>query len=166
MLTHVTNRDGHNRSSHRGFTLVEILIVVVILGILAAIVVPRFTDSIDDARVGAFVTSIKTYADTAEYYNAREGQYPVDGGSGVVPAGFEDYIDEDEWTAGTPLGGVWDTEFNDSGVTAAIGVHFNGGPNPGDAIMLLVDQQFDNGDLASGSFQRLAADRYYYILAD
>ncbi|MFK7758918.1 MAG: type II secretion system protein [Phycisphaerales bacterium] len=148
-----------------GFTLVEILIVVVILGIMAAIVAPQFAGTTQDAQIGAFISSIKTYADASEYYSAREGQYPADGSSGAVPAGFEAYIDEDEWTAGTPMGGVWDTEFNDSGVTAAVGVHFNGGDSPGDAVMVLVDERFDNGDLATGSFQKLGADRYYYVVA-
>lgn len=152
---------AHTRSA---FTLVEILIVVVILGILAAIVVPRFTGATQDARIGAFVSSLKTYADTAEYYNAREGQYPADGSSGVVPPGMESYVDVDEWNAGTPLGGVWDAELFDSGVSAAIGVHFNGPTNPGDTVMILVDQRFDNGDLDTGSFQKLAGDRYYFIL--
>jgi prepilin-type N-terminal cleavage/methylation domain-containing protein len=152
-------------TNHRGFTLIEILVVVVILGIMAAIVVPRFAGTTQDAQIGAFISSVKTYADAAEYYAAREGSYPVDGSSGAVPAGFESYIDGDEWTRGTPLGGDWDTEFNDSGVTAAVGVHFNGGPNPGDSVMILVDERFDNGDLATGSFRKLAADRYYFVLA-
>ncbi len=131
---------------------------------MAAIVVPKFAGTAQDAQIGAFISSVKTYADAAEYYAAREGSYPVDGSSGVVPAGFEAYIDEDEWTQGTPLGGDWDTEFNDSGVTAAVGVHFNDGPNPGDSVMILVDERFDNGDLATGSFRKLAADRYYFVL--
>jgi general secretion pathway protein G len=153
----------HTRA-RKAFTLVEILIVVVILGILAAIVVPQFTGATEDARIGAFISSLKTYADTCEYYNASEGRYPVDGSSGAVPAGMESYIDASEWTAGTPLGGVWDTEYFDSGVTAAVGVHFNGGTNPGDAVMTLVDERFDNGDLNTGLFQKLANERYYFVL--
>jgi len=152
-------------STRHAFTLVEILIVVVILGILAAIVVPRFAGASEQARVTAFGTSLMTYADAAEYYSAREGRYPADSSSGVVPSGMELYIEEDEWTGGTPLGGVWDTEYNDSGVSAAVGVHFMGGDNPGDAVMALVDDAFDDGDLSTGLFQKLAGDRYYYILA-
>lgn len=132
---------------------------------MAAIVVPQFAGTTQDAQISAFISSLRTYVDASEYYAAREGSYPIDGSSGVVPAGFETYIDADEWTQGTPMGGVWDTELNDSGVSAAVGVHFNGGSNPGDAVMILVDERFDNGDLASGSFRKLAADRYYFVLA-
>jgi prepilin-type N-terminal cleavage/methylation domain-containing protein len=158
MQPHLSRRSG------RAFTLVEILIVVVILGILAAFVVPQFTGASEEARIAAFVSSLKTYADASEIYNAREGQYPIDGSSGVVPAGFETYVDSSEWAAGTPMGGVWDSELNDSGVSAAVGVHFMGGGNPGDSVMVLVDEKFDDGDLGTGLFQKLAGDRYYYIL--
>lgn len=153
------------KANQRGFTLVEILIVVVILGILAAIVVPQFAGATQDARVGAFVSSVKSYADACDYYNAREGRYPEDGSSGIAPAGMESNIDTEEFASGTPLGGVWDIEYYDSGVSAAVGVHFNTGTNPGDTVMILVDEMFDDGDLNSGSFQKLAGDRYYYILA-
>lgn len=152
-------------TQRRAFTLVEILIVVVILGILAAIVVPQFAGASQQARVAAFVTNLTTYADAAEYYSAREGRYPVDSSTGVVPTGMEPYLEADEWTDITPIGGLWDTEFNDSGVGAAVGVHFMNGDNPGDAVLVLVDEAFDDGDLSTGLFQRLAADRYYYILA-
>lgn len=144
------------------FTLVEILIVVVILGILAAIVVPKFTNASDDARIGAFITSLKTYADACEYFAVKEGAYPPDGSSGVMPDGFDQYVDQDEFESPTPIGGFWDTEFNDSGVTSAVGVHYNGQPVPD--YMLLIDERFDDGDLDSGLFQQLAADRFYYIV--
>ena len=150
------------RSTRAAFTLVEILIVVVILGILAAIVVPRFADASNEARRGAFISSLKTYANACEYFIAREGQYPPDGSSGVMPAGFDSYVDQAEFESPTPLGGVWDTEFNDSGVTSAVGVHFFGDPVPDD--MLQIDEIFDDGDLSTGLFQQLAADRFYYII--
>jgi general secretion pathway protein G len=151
------------RKARSAFTLVEILIVVVILGILAAVVVPQFASVSDEARQGAFIASLKTYADTAEYFAVREGFYPPDGSSGQIPTGFEDYVDQDEYESPTPIGGVWDTEYNDSGVTSAIGVHFNGDPVP--SYMLQIDETFDNGDLASGIFQELGTDRFYYIVA-
>ncbi len=44
----------------RGFTLVEILIVVIILGILAAIVIPQFTEASNEARVSNLMTNLQT----------------------------------------------------------------------------------------------------------
>ncbi len=153
----------HRSTNRSAFTLVEILIVVVILGILAAIVVPRFAGATDEARQSTFIASLKTYADAVEYFTAREGRYPPDGGSGTIPAGFETYVDQDEYESPTPLGGVWDIEFNEMGVTSAVGVHFQGVAVPD--FMLQIDETFDDGDLSTGLFQELAADRYYYIVA-
>jgi len=66
-----------NRGRNRAFTLVEILIVVVILGILAAIVVPQFTNAANDARGGNITTQLQTLNSQVELYAARNnGAYP------------------------------------------------------------------------------------------
>ncbi len=65
------------RQIKRGFTLVEILIVVVILGILAAIVVPQFTTAADDARVGNMDTQVSTIQNQIELFRAKTGNYPT-----------------------------------------------------------------------------------------
>lgn len=48
------------RAAKKGFTLVEILIVVIILGILAAIVIPQFTEASSEARVSSVMTNLQT----------------------------------------------------------------------------------------------------------
>ena len=48
------------RTAKQGFTLVEILIVVIILGILAAIVIPQFTEASSEARVSNLMTNLQT----------------------------------------------------------------------------------------------------------
>ena len=60
----------------QAFTLVEILIVVVILGILAAIVVPQFTNATQDAQGGNILTQLDTIQNQLELYKARNGVYP------------------------------------------------------------------------------------------
>lgn len=61
----------------KGFTLVEILIVVVILGILAAIVVPQFTNAANESRVGNVATQVSTIETQLELWAARNnGDYP------------------------------------------------------------------------------------------
>src|SRR3954452_15541030 len=46
--------------NRKGFTLVEILIVVIILGILAAIVIPQFTNASTDARKNSLLSQLQT----------------------------------------------------------------------------------------------------------
>jgi general secretion pathway protein G len=54
-----------------GFTLVEILIVVVILGILAAIVIPQFTNASTEAKESALVTDLQTMRSQIELYKIQ-----------------------------------------------------------------------------------------------
>jgi general secretion pathway protein G len=60
-----------------GFTLVEILIVVVILGILAAIVIPQFTNASEDAKSSSLYTQLQTIRSQLELYQIQHnGNYP------------------------------------------------------------------------------------------
>jgi general secretion pathway protein G len=59
-----------------GFTLIEVMIVVVILGILAAVVVPKLLDRPDQARVTAAQTDIRTIMQALKVYRLDNGFYP------------------------------------------------------------------------------------------
>jgi len=61
----------------KGFTLIELLVVIVILGILAAIVVPRITGRVDEARIEATKVQIKAIKDSLEQYKLDNGFYPT-----------------------------------------------------------------------------------------
>ena len=54
-----------------GFTLVEILIVVVILGILAAIVIPQFTEASTEAKTSSLCTDLQTMRSQIELYKVQ-----------------------------------------------------------------------------------------------
>ena len=57
--------------SPAGFTLVEILIVVIILGILAAIVIPQFTNASQDARRSSLTAQLQTLRNQIELYRLQ-----------------------------------------------------------------------------------------------
>jgi len=59
-----------------GFTLVEILIVVVILGILAAIVIPQFTDASTEAKESALKSDLQTMRSQIELYKIQHNDVP------------------------------------------------------------------------------------------
>ena len=59
-----------------GFTLVELLIVVIILAVLAAIVVPQFSASTSDARAAALQSNLANIRSAIEFYYQEHGEYP------------------------------------------------------------------------------------------
>ncbi|HEV2295819.1 MAG TPA: prepilin-type N-terminal cleavage/methylation domain-containing protein [Tepidisphaeraceae bacterium] len=59
------------RNIKRGFTLVEILIVVIILGILAAIVIPQFTNASEDARRSSMTSQLQTLRSQIELFKLQ-----------------------------------------------------------------------------------------------
>jgi len=88
-----------------GFTLVEILIVVIILGILAAIVIPQFTNASQDARKSSLTSQLQTIRSQLELYKLQHrDSYPTDDGT---------------------TGGVWDwtlmtTKTDDTGAAGGL----------------------------------------------
>ncbi len=63
-------------TNQRGFTLIEIMVVVVILGILAAVVVPRFLDKPDEARITRAAADIESIEQSLAMFKLDNGFYP------------------------------------------------------------------------------------------
>ena len=88
-----------SKAAQQGFTLVELLIVVIILALLIAIVVPQFASSTDDAKLASLDTTLGNVRAAVDLYYQQHGEYPgaltaVDAAC-VAPA-----------TAGTGTGGA------------------------------------------------------------
>ena len=64
------------RQRSRGFTLIEIMVVVVIMGILAALVVPKLMGRTDDARIAAAKQDISTIMQALKLYRLDNQRYP------------------------------------------------------------------------------------------
>ena len=93
-------------NAKHGFTLVEILIVVVILGILAAMVIPVFGQASTDAKTSALASNLMKMRLQIELYkNHHNGKYPGTG-TGGNPATFEQAMTGKTDLAGN-VGGIY-----------------------------------------------------------
>lgn len=147
----------------KGFTLLEIMIVVIILGLLAVMSLPAIRNARMSAQNTRFISDLRLFRGAIDNYIFEAGDYPPDGPTGNLPAVLVDYIKQEDFERGTTLGGSWDTETNDSGVTCAIGVDDLTVSNE---QLLLIDEQIDDGDIATGQLRKLANDRYYWVLVE
>ena len=134
-----------------GFTLIEVLIVVVILGLLAGIVVPSLSNSARDSNRAAFVTNLRTYGQLFALQHQRAGAYPADRTPGVLPPEMAGLIGAADWARPTPLGGGWDWDRGVFGVAAGVSVYQ---PDATAADMTAVDRMIDDGNLNTGAFRR------------
>ena len=92
--------------SNKGFTLVEILIVVVILGILAAIVVPQLSNSSTEVKNSALATDLRKVRTQIELYKFHHKEM-LPASSGETTDDFEQRITEktdSDGNAGTDYG--------------------------------------------------------------
>ena len=65
-------------SNRKGFTLVELLVVVAIIGVLAAIAIPRFTDATASANGAKIQADLRTIDSAIMIYYATNNAYPAD----------------------------------------------------------------------------------------
>jgi len=86
-----------NHRSQKGFTLVELLIVVIILGILAAVVIPQFNSAASESKEAALASNLATVRQAIEMYKVQHNDtFPtslvaqltagtdIDGGTGTA----------------------------------------------------------------------------------
>jgi len=98
------------RRHSRGFTLLELMVVIVIIGVLAALIAPNVLSRVQQAKVTAARSDITSLMNTLKIYKLDNGRYPsTDQGlqalvtkptAGSIPGNWKSYLDklkDDPW---------------------------------------------------------------------
>jgi general secretion pathway protein G len=100
----------HRPRRHRGFTLIELMVVLVIIGVLAALIVPNVLDRAEEARVTAARTDVNNLMQALKLYKLDNQRFPTSEqglqalvskpSTGTPPPNWKPYLDKlpnDPW---------------------------------------------------------------------
>ena len=158
------NRSVRQSSALRsGFTLVEIMVVVMIVGVLAALAIPAFSRARRNALATRTAQDFRTFEAAFEQYAMQNGHWPTDVNRGLVPPGMLPYLRGTAYTQVTSVGGFWDWDLNQFGFKAGISIVAS---DVDEAIVQRIDEILDDGNLATGRFRRTGGERFTLILEE
>lgn len=157
--------------SSQGFSLLEIGVVCLIIGIVAAIAVPQLHRAIIGARAEAVANDFRVFAQALQHYVQEKGDWPSEDSTiGFYPPSTEGYLKESNWCRPTPIGGyyVWNYHSLQQGsrVRACIAINSMGVNQVSRERLQLetIDRRLDDGNLRAGLFRLGFNDEPVYIL--
>jgi len=148
----------------KGFTLLELAVVVLTIGILAMIIAPRFANAQSSTKISAAAEDIKNITEAIEYFKASNGFWPLDTKVGVIPPEVKHALKNDKlFTTPTPIGGIYDYENNKNYKTVNLRIRgTTATPPPTLVDAQLLDEYIDDGVLNTGKFRTHATGGYIY----
>jgi type IV pilus assembly protein PilA len=154
----------HDRLAIQGFTLIEVLVVIVTIGILVAIAVPNYARYRQRAKIAGAVSDLKYFEKGFIAYAIEEGNFPDDSHN-VLPdlPKMSVFIDPAIFDRETPLGGRYNWEGPDVYPYAGIALFQATAPQHD---LALLDHMLDDGNLFQGRFRQTPNGRYTYIIAE
>jgi type II secretory pathway pseudopilin PulG len=145
---------------------VEIMIVVVIIGLLAALAIPAFQRVQRASQNARVINDFRVFSQAFEIYNSQNGAWPNNAGAGVVPTSpvsMSGDFKAASWQAVTVVGGRWNWDNNlSSGGNAGICISSF---TCTDAQLEEIDAKIDDGDLTTGNFLKTQPNRVMYVMA-
>jgi len=98
----------------KGFTMIELIFVIVIIGILAAVAIPKLTATRDDAKVAQVIANLRTFTEDVKNYYITNGEDATANPAGAWGVATWDMVSDtlDKTTASTLTTNTAGTAFN------------------------------------------------------
>lgn len=147
-----------------GFSLVELVICILIIGILVAVAAPRFYSVADEAKVNQTATEARKLNQLFAVSKQVTGNWPANGAPGVVPTELLTLFPSGKFPA-PPVGGTW-TWYRPATGAFGMAVIVAGGKRERNEFQLM-DSKFDDGIEDTGSIIRsdTGSDVYWIFSA-
>jgi prepilin-type N-terminal cleavage/methylation domain-containing protein len=155
-------------TTNKGFTLVELMIVVAIIGLLAAVGVPAFANAYHKSRALSIYKEFRYVEEAVLLYYAYNGSLPpkVGGGEYQLHEDLLEYL-RDDWPGSSTLGTKWKWGFWPEGNICSIRVDLSECLEDDPSLeytLQILDENHDNGDLHSGDIKLGGAGVLWYYI--
>ena len=158
----------------KGWTIVELAIVVAIIGILAALAIPAYRIIVTRSKISQLASDLRVHSEAITRYALEEGTYPssqtIQDNANGVGSGLDPYL-SNSWYEPSPIGGEYtlNTTNLDNGKLKDVYIQIastgNSRVNVGYDGLVKLDEKIDDGNPGSG-FLRISGSRVrYYIVA-
>lgn len=147
-----------------GWTLVELAIVVVIIGILAALAIPVFKTILLRSRLSGLAVDLRTHSEAFHRFAMEQGDYPTSFGS-TISGEMQGYLST-TWQEPAPVGGIFTWQKTNGAKSTSYIQVLETGTEPfaiGLSDVVKLDSKIDDGNLGSGYLQ-VAGNRIRYYL--
>jgi len=156
------NRAGAMSKTNEGFTLIEMLIVVVIVGILAALLIPQFITSVQKAKQKGTMQDMNGIAKSIIDYITDVGYAPEQSGAMVAGSAFVEEL-KPFYVKAMPMIDQWGTAFNVYCGTSVDSVGINGVTATGPDDFIIISYGRDRQQTSS-AFDPLDPKTAYFEL--
>jgi type IV pilus assembly protein PilA len=139
------------------FTLVEIMVVVVIIGLLAALAIPAFQRVKSSSIASRYANDFRTFSEAFQRYSFENGSWPAASATpGAIPVGMTGYLPA-RYSETSPMGGGYTWAVGPARIRLV-------STQATDDVMQKVDAILDDGDLQAGQFSKMSSGGFHYVI--
>lgn len=138
-----------DRGNVSGFTLIELIVIIVVLAILAGVATPIYLDYSMKTKVAVTANNWKLLSRAVYSYIIDRGDFPSNVSDGIMPPEMRPYLTDDEFTKKPAIGGMWDYDDWRTYTGNWVSVSLTQSNQP-TTVFQQIDKLIDDGDVNTG----------------